>query len=288
MYIIAPIKHSHAPSAKVWDRGFLLGLKSSIYIWWVVYRSVLIRKWRFCDLFLSTPFYGNFGKKQTDACLTVLRICFLVLSNCHSFYFSLVNHSSLQSMFYRWLFTPFDRKGKVMWSLFQLTILWETSIEKQMRVWQCWEVDLCRGWFYWSKNTTFCLNSSWVTMTAGFYVIHFQFVRYLKYWVMTVVFFFALGIISHCICSFLLVWCSGSGEMCAMKEVTLFSDDAKSRESAKQLMQVSSLLIEFEHVCLQCAVLILWCESLQQVVSITYFTMNCSYRRWKLPIYYLP
>lgn len=33
--------------------------------------------------------------------------------------------------------------------------------------------------------------------------------------------------------------------MCAMKEVTLFSDDAKSRESAKQLMQVSSLLIEF-------------------------------------------
>lgn len=31
---------------------------------------------------------------------------------------------------------------------------------------------------------------------------------------------------------------SESGEMCAMKEVTLFSDDAKSRESAKQLMQV--------------------------------------------------
>ncbi|KAL5173692.1 Mitogen-activated protein kinase kinase kinase YODA [Glycine soja] len=28
-----------------------------------------------------------------------------------------------------------------------------------------------------------------------------------------------------------------SGEMCAMKEVTLFSDDAKSKESAKQLMQ---------------------------------------------------
>ena len=26
--------------------------------------------------------------------------------------------------------------------------------------------------------------------------------------------------------------------MCAMKEVTLFSDDAKSKESAKQLMQV--------------------------------------------------
>lgn len=32
--------------------------------------------------------------------------------------------------------------------------------------------------------------------------------------------------------------CSESGEMCAMKEVTLFADDAKSRESAKQLMQV--------------------------------------------------
>jgi len=30
-----------------------------------------------------------------------------------------------------------------------------------------------------------------------------------------------------------------SGEMCAMKEVTLFSDDAKSKESAKQLMQVN-------------------------------------------------
>lgn len=27
--------------------------------------------------------------------------------------------------------------------------------------------------------------------------------------------------------------------MCAMKEVTLFSDDAKSKESAKQLAQVS-------------------------------------------------
>lgn len=32
---------------------------------------------------------------------------------------------------------------------------------------------------------------------------------------------------------------SESGEMCAMKEVTLFSDDAKSKESAKQLMQAS-------------------------------------------------
>jgi hypothetical protein len=27
--------------------------------------------------------------------------------------------------------------------------------------------------------------------------------------------------------------------MCAMKEVTMFSDDAKSMESAKQLMQVT-------------------------------------------------
>lgn len=34
-----------------------------------------------------------------------------------------------------------------------------------------------------------------------------------------------------------LNWSSDSGEMCAMKEVTLF-DDAKSKESAKQLMQV--------------------------------------------------
>lgn len=31
---------------------------------------------------------------------------------------------------------------------------------------------------------------------------------------------------------------SDSGEMCAMKEVTLFSDDAKSKESVKQLTQV--------------------------------------------------
>ena len=31
---------------------------------------------------------------------------------------------------------------------------------------------------------------------------------------------------------------SDSGEMCAMKEVTLFLDDPKSKESAKQLRQV--------------------------------------------------
>jgi len=36
---------------------------------------------------------------------------------------------------------------------------------------------------------------------------------------------------------------SQSGEMCAMKEVTLFSDDAKSLESAKQLMQVHCSLL---------------------------------------------
>lgn len=35
--------------------------------------------------------------------------------------------------------------------------------------------------------------------------------------------------------------CSDSGEMCAMKEVTLFSDDSKSKESAKQLAQVGLL-----------------------------------------------
>ncbi|KAJ6876316.1 hypothetical protein NC652_035629 [Populus alba x Populus x berolinensis] len=40
---------------------------------------------------------------------------------------------------------------------------------------------------------------------------------------------------------------SESGEMCAMKEVTLFSDDAKSKESAKQLMQEISLLSRFQH-----------------------------------------
>ncbi|KAF8403527.1 hypothetical protein HHK36_011631 [Tetracentron sinense] len=33
-----------------------------------------------------------------------------------------------------------------------------------------------------------------------------------------------------------------SGEMCAMKEVTLFSNDAKSKESAKQLGQVDDKL----------------------------------------------
>ncbi|KAM0949501.1 putative mitogen-activated protein kinase kinase kinase STE-STE11 family [Dioscorea sansibarensis] len=40
---------------------------------------------------------------------------------------------------------------------------------------------------------------------------------------------------------------SDSGEMCAMKEVTLFSDDAKSRESAKQLGQEISLLSRLRH-----------------------------------------
>ncbi|XP_071723998.1 mitogen-activated protein kinase kinase kinase YODA-like [Rutidosis leptorrhynchoides] len=40
---------------------------------------------------------------------------------------------------------------------------------------------------------------------------------------------------------------SQSGEMCAMKEVTLFSDDAKSKESAKQLMQEINLLSRLRH-----------------------------------------
>ncbi|KAJ8752853.1 hypothetical protein K2173_008588 [Erythroxylum novogranatense] len=40
---------------------------------------------------------------------------------------------------------------------------------------------------------------------------------------------------------------SENGEMCAMKEVTLFSDDAKSKESAKQLMQEISLLSRLRH-----------------------------------------
>ncbi|KAL7211949.1 hypothetical protein ACSBR2_014749 [Camellia fascicularis] len=38
-----------------------------------------------------------------------------------------------------------------------------------------------------------------------------------------------------------------SGEMCAMKEVTLFSDDAKSKESAKQLGQEIALLSWLKH-----------------------------------------
>ncbi|KAK7358607.1 hypothetical protein VNO77_00541 [Canavalia gladiata] len=38
-----------------------------------------------------------------------------------------------------------------------------------------------------------------------------------------------------------------SGEMCAMKEVTLFSDDAKSRESAQQLCQEITLLSQLQH-----------------------------------------
>ena len=41
---------------------------------------------------------------------------------------------------------------------------------------------------------------------------------------------------------------SESGEMCAMKEVTLFSDDAKSKESAKQLMQVSWVTLTYIHI----------------------------------------
>ncbi|KAL2547547.1 Mitogen-activated protein kinase kinase kinase YODA [Forsythia ovata] len=38
-----------------------------------------------------------------------------------------------------------------------------------------------------------------------------------------------------------------SGEMCAMKEVTLFADDAKSRESAQQLRQEVALLSRLRH-----------------------------------------
>ena len=37
---------------------------------------------------------------------------------------------------------------------------------------------------------------------------------------------------------FIIIYFSDRGEMCAMKEVTLFSDDPKSKESAKQLCQV--------------------------------------------------
>lgn len=41
---------------------------------------------------------------------------------------------------------------------------------------------------------------------------------------------------------YIIILFSENGEMCAMKEVTLFSDDAKSKESAKQLMQVVALV----------------------------------------------
>lgn len=44
-----------------------------------------------------------------------------------------------------------------------------------------------------------------------------------------------------------VVFNSESGEMCAMKEVSLFSDDAKSKESAKQLMQEITLLSRLRH-----------------------------------------
>ncbi|XP_047323378.1 mitogen-activated protein kinase kinase kinase YODA-like [Impatiens glandulifera] len=40
---------------------------------------------------------------------------------------------------------------------------------------------------------------------------------------------------------------SQSGEMCAMKEVTLFSDDKKSKESAQQLVQEITLLSGLQH-----------------------------------------
>ncbi|KAH9603504.1 hypothetical protein KSS87_010020 [Heliosperma pusillum] len=40
---------------------------------------------------------------------------------------------------------------------------------------------------------------------------------------------------------------SETGEMCAMKEVTLFSDDPKSKESAKQLQQEIALLSRLRH-----------------------------------------
>ncbi|KAG2410795.1 Mitogen-activated protein [Vigna angularis] len=45
----------------------------------------------------------------------------------------------------------------------------------------------------------------------------------------------------------LLMFYRESGEMCAMKEVTLFSDDAKSRESAQQLGQEIAMLSRLRH-----------------------------------------
>lgn len=43
-------------------------------------------------------------------------------------------------------------------------------------------------------------------------------------------------------------YCSENGEMCAMKEVTLCSDDAKSKESAQQLKQVSSATVSWNTI----------------------------------------
>jgi hypothetical protein len=40
---------------------------------------------------------------------------------------------------------------------------------------------------------------------------------------------------------------SESGELCTMKEVTLFSDDAKSKESAQQLGQVTLFFLVLFH-----------------------------------------
>lgn len=52
---------------------------------------------------------------------------------------------------------------------------------------------------------------------------------------------------------------SGSGEMCAMKEVTLLADDAKSKESTKQLMQVRCLSIRLRSLAFTFLVMLeLW------------------------------
>lgn len=63
-------------------------------------------------------------------------------------------------------------------------------------------------------------------------------------WLPILVLVIAEGSVSLIIYLFIyFLWYSDSGEMCAMKEVTLFSDDAKSKESAKQLMQVRRFFI---------------------------------------------
>ena len=56
---------------------------------------------------------------------------------------------------------------------------------------------------------------------------------------------------------------SENGDMCAMKEVTLFSDDAKSKESAQQLGQVSLLCGKFGWICVAQRQEILFFEKFQ-------------------------
>lgn len=70
-----------------------------------------------------------------------------------------------------------------------------------------------------------------------------------------------------------LFLCSESGEMCAMKEVTLFMDDAKSKESAKQLGQVRTCLALQEKTLLRFALL-------QLILIGFFFLINEFFRKY--------